>query len=393
MSGYQNMDVVNIGDQDSEQMDYLLSGGYKDLDDKGFVDIDEVEELRLLNESRRTTVAGTGIMILVVISGLYLSSGTSRSNGSSSNSNSGGGSVPSSPVWSTEEQSRSSAEFGQPPILAALPASQWKPCSEYTDEEKADIDAYVSYWSGRLAKDAALTSHLDSAVASRGSSDVNAVKVKAFNSFGSRDACEYYSAGLSGPRNGNPSLSSLPTRALFENSSIDSSHPSHSFGRQLQVDNLSPGSCVAHKVKKGKNTQFSCAWDWTSPVTIISTATFEFAIVPEADYRFFFDTSKCDVGAIVSGAVWLSLTIDTIQAQGSWTFDVWSRTDGDASKSDIAVAFDDTAFKLRTELSNPDGCCFATWLFNSAPGFDTDVFPKGFSLYMGEVSLGITKGC
>ena len=392
MSSYQNIDVVSIGDQDSDQMEYLLRGGYKDLDDKGFVDIDEVEELRLLNESRRNTVAGTVIMILVVISGLYLSSG-SASSSSSSSSGTGAGSVTASPVWSTQEQSTSSAEFGQPLTLAALPASQWKPCSKYTDEEKANIDAYVAYWSGRLAKDAALTSHLDSAMASRGSSDVSAIKVKAFNSFGSRDACEYYSAGLSGPRNGNISSGNARLRSLSEKAPTNSSHPSHSFRRRLEDNILSPGSCVAHKVKKGKNTQFSCAWDWTRPVTIISTATFEFAIVPEADYRFFFDTSKCDVGSIVGGSVWMSLTIDTLQAQGSWTFDIWSHTDGDASKSEIGLAFEDTAFKLRTEMSNSHGCCFATWLFGIAPGFDIGVFPEDFSLYMGEVSLGMKKGC
>jgi hypothetical protein len=333
-------------------------------------------------------------MILVAISGLYFTSGaTEGSNSSTSSSKGEGGAVAATAVWTTTEQAASWAEFGKPPTLTALPASQWKPCSEYTDDEKAEIDAYVTYWSGRLAKDTALTSHLDTAVAVRGAADPNAVKVKAFSSFGSRDACEYYSAGLSGPRNGSRPSSDVSTSALFAEGGRNSSRPLTSRRRRLASDTSSPGSCVAHKVFKGKNTQFSCAWDWSSSVTVVSTAAFEFAIVPAADYRFFFDTAECEVGAIVGGTVWMSLTIDSAQAQGSWTFDVWGHEDGDASKSDIGVAFDDAAFKLSTDLGNAHGCCFADWLFGLAPGLDAGVFSSDYSLYMGEVSLGMTKGC
>ena len=108
--------------------------------------------------------------------------------------------LPSIAKWQgSKRQEESWDKFGEPPLLKSLPRGEWKSCSDYTDEEKKQLDKYSDYWNKRLAGDKALTEHLDYMQTQYGKPKDVADKAKeSHKQFG----CDYYSIGLSGPFNG-----------------------------------------------------------------------------------------------------------------------------------------------------------------------------------------------
>ena len=63
-------------------------------------------------------------------------------------------SLPEIAKWQgSKRQANSFALFGKPPTLSYLPRDEWKSCSDYTDDEIAELDEYAEYWEKRMAGD------------------------------------------------------------------------------------------------------------------------------------------------------------------------------------------------------------------------------------------------
>lgn len=270
----------------------------------------------------------------------------------------------------TTKQKQSWMKFGKPPTLTSLDQSEWKECSAYTVSEKAELDAYATYWGTRLGGDQPLREHIEHMVDEHGMPNF----MKKGKSMKELFGCTYYSAGLSGPING-----IQPDSAEFK--TFMQTH-----GKKSDAVEGFDGDCTF------TSTYWGCDLSWDYSVTILSTDSIDFSLVSEATFDFTLDIANCDVGADIGGAVYLAFTYDG-WFDYDFTYNIWEAPSLDASTQKIELEFEYSVLTLAVNFANTVydatgyNCCFNIWTASITPGVDITVWSDSVDISLGDWTL------
>jgi len=285
----------------------------------------------------------------------------------------------------TTKQKTSWMKFGKPPTLTSLDQSLWKECSAYTVQEKAELDAYATYWGTRLGVDQPLMEHIEHMVDEHGMPNF----MKKGKSMKELFGCTYYSAGLSGPINGIQPDSAefktfMHTHGLKKDAveDYDGDYENTDDGGQGYS-----GSCTF------TSTYWGCDLSWDYTVTIISTGDIDFSLVSEATFDFTLDIANCDVGADIGGAVYLAFSYSSWVYDFEATYNIWESPSLEASNQEVGLEFSYSVFTLAVDFANTVyastgyGCCFNIWTASISPGVDITIWSDSVEISLGDWTL------
>lgn len=273
----------------------------------------------------------------------------------------------------TTKQKKSWTNFGKPPTLTSLNQSEWKECSAYTVSEKAELDAYATYWGTRLDGDQPLREHLEHMVDEHGMSN----STKKGKSIKELYGCTYYSAGLSGPLNG-----IQPDSAEFY--TFMQTH-----GKDRRLHELTEtASCTS------SSSYWECEISWDYSVTILSTSSITFSLkTSSCTFEFDLDIANCDADADIGGSVYLSFTYDGSVTDYDYTYNLWDAPTVDSSYKKIDLEFEYSVFTLDVNFVNTiyDStgykCCFNSWDASITPGVDISIYSKSVDISLGHWTI------